>query len=60
LNLRRLRISLFGRRREGVQYSVVNFSDIDLLNRIDAEYYKPIYLELENKIKDAGKRLSIF
>src|SRR3989344_2237063 len=32
-------------------YSVVNFSDIRVANRIDAEYYQPKYGKLESKIK---------
>lgn len=34
-----------------MQYSVVNSTKIDLSDRIDAEYFEPSYLSLENTIK---------
>lgn len=33
-----------------MQFSVVNFGDVDLGNRIDAEYFQPTYLHVENKL----------
>ncbi|RJQ40141.1 MAG: restriction endonuclease subunit S [Nitrospiraceae bacterium] len=33
-----------------MQFSVVNFGDVDLGNRIDAEYFQPTYLYIENKL----------
>ena len=33
-----------------MQYSIVNYSDIDLGDRIDAEYFQPIYLHIEEKL----------
>ena len=33
-----------------MQVSSVNFSDIDLGNRIDAEYFQPTYLHIEEKL----------
>jgi restriction endonuclease S subunit len=33
-----------------MQYSVVNFNDVNLGNRIDAEYFQPTYLHIENKL----------
>jgi restriction endonuclease S subunit len=33
-----------------MQYSVVNFTAVDLGNRIDAEYFQPTYLHIENKL----------
>lgn len=34
-----------------MKYSIVNYNDIDLDNRIDAEYFQPEYLEIENTLK---------
>ena len=34
-----------------MQYSVINYSEIELGNRIDAEYYRPIFVETEKKLK---------
>ncbi len=33
-----------------MQYSTINYNDIDLGNRIDAEYFQPNYLHIENKL----------
>lgn len=33
-----------------MQVSFINFSDVDLGNRIDAEYFQPTYLHIENKL----------
>lgn len=33
-----------------MQSSVVNFSNVDLGNRIDAEYFQPTYLHIEDKL----------
>ena len=33
-----------------MQYSIVNYSDIALGDRIDAEYFQPIYLRIEEKL----------
>lgn len=33
-----------------MQFSSVNYSDIDLGNRIDAEYFQPTYLHIEEKL----------
>jgi len=33
-----------------MQYSIVNYRDIDLGNRIDAEYFQPTYLNIEDKL----------
>jgi len=33
-----------------MQSSVVNFDDVDLGNRIDAEYFQPTYLHIEKKL----------
>ena len=34
-----------------MQYSIIPYSDIDLGNRIDAEYFQPTYLEMEERLK---------
>ena len=39
-----------------MQYSVVNYSKIDLGDRIDAEYFEPSYLKNENRLKNLGAR----
>ncbi|MCF7855597.1 MAG: restriction endonuclease subunit S [Candidatus Pacebacteria bacterium] len=36
-----------------MQYSIVPFSDVDLEDRIDAEYFQPTYLEIEKKLASA-------
>ena len=33
-----------------MQYSIVNYSNIDLGHRIDAEYFQPTYLHIEEKL----------
>ena len=33
-----------------MQYSIVNYSEIDLGDRIDAEYFQPTYLHIEKKL----------
>jgi len=44
-----------------MQYSIVNYSDIDLGNRIDAEYFQPTYLHMEKQlIKKQAKHLRDF
>lgn len=32
-------------------YSIVDYSEVDLGNRIDAEYFQPTYLEMEKKLE---------
>lgn len=34
-----------------MQFSIVDFSEINSGNRIDAEYYRPVFLEVEQKLK---------
>lgn len=34
-----------------MQYSIVDYKKIDLGNRIDAEYFKPEYLKIENRLR---------
>ena len=34
-----------------MQYSIVPYAEIDLGNRIDAEYFQPTYLELEKRLE---------
>ena len=33
-----------------MQYSIINYSEIDLGDRIDAEYFQPTYLHIEEKL----------
>ena len=33
-----------------MQYSIINYSEIDLGDRIDAEYFQPTYLHIEKKL----------
>ena len=36
-----------------MQYSIVNYSNIDLGHRIDAEYFQPTYLHIEEKLVES-------
>ncbi len=33
-----------------MQYSIINYSEVDLGNRIDAEYFQPTYLHIEEEL----------
>ena len=35
-----------------MQYSIINVSDLKGEKRLDAEFFKPIYIELENRLKE--------
>jgi restriction endonuclease S subunit len=39
-----------------MQFSIVKFSEIDLGNRTDAEYFQPTYLHIENKLAETKSK----
>jgi len=43
-----------------ITFSIIQKSQIEGAHRLDAEYYQPEYLELENNLKKFGNKLKLF